>query len=185
MVKPPFADTPIYARFRPSNGIYPEPAGHNFPARRLEIDRTARILQSGGSSTFTDFLHPCSICYSHNVLYTEIEGNLATQVFDGACWKNDPGHAPHLIQIRKSLEEDGKLVLLAPQPEIGVISITIEGQVRNYFNHHAEVIYDLQQLHGMSECSLVTRYGTLLLKTQPGEGFAFSISEAPIASCDG
>ena len=118
------------------------------------------------------------------MLYTEIEGNLATQVFDGACWKNDPGHAPHIIQIRKSLEEEGKLVLLAQQSEIGVISITVEGIVRNYFNHHAEVIYDLQKLHGISECSLVTRYGTLLFKTKSGEGFAFSISEEPIANCD-
>lgn len=117
------------------------------------------------------------------MFYTEIEGHLATQVFDGACWSHVPGHAPHITQIRKSLEQEGKSVFLAPQGEVGMISIAVEGEITNFYNHHAEVIYNLEQLHATSVCLLVERFGTLLMKIKAGEGYAFSISEWPISGC--
>lgn len=115
--------------------------------------------------------------------YTNIEGNVAVQFFDGVCWSHEPGHAPHIIQVRKSLEQQGSRVFLSPQIHVGVISVAVEGEIRNYYNHHADVIYNLEHLHQTSVCTLIDRYGILLMKVKSAEGYAFSVSKSPISVC--
>lgn len=115
--------------------------------------------------------------------YSRVDGQLAVQVFDGVCRSHEAGHAPHLIQIRKALEEPGEDVVLLPHPSDGAVSISNQGEAINLFNHHSDVIYSIQQLHPSSQLEYVERFGILFLRVTSVEGFAFSLATEPLRAC--
>lgn len=115
--------------------------------------------------------------------YSRVDGQLAVQAFDGVCRSHDAGHAPHLIQIRKALEEPGEEVMLLSQASDGAVSISNQGEAINLFNHHADVIYSIQQLHPSSQLEYVERFGILFLRLTNVEGFAFSLATEPLQAC--
>lgn len=115
--------------------------------------------------------------------YSSVEGNLAVQVFDGVCRSHDAGHSPHLIQIRKALEEPGAVVRLLPQAIDGIVMFSIQGEAISLHNHHSETVYSIQGLYPDSQLVYVEKFGILLFRVTKVEGFAFSLSKEPLETC--
>lgn len=115
--------------------------------------------------------------------YTNIDGQLAVQAFDGVCVSHEQGHAPHIIQIRKALEGVRTSASVNPQIRSGEVSVTIEGKLRTIFNHHANVVYEIHLLHPNSTVEFSENYNLLIIRSGEGEGFAFSCSDSPLSNC--
>ena len=115
--------------------------------------------------------------------YVETAIGVASQAFDGKCRSYDPGHAPHYIQLRKAFESTR-----VPAKWIGIespnaVSLSIDGVVRFFWNHHAETIQDLITIHSDSNLAWSEDFRVLIVGTAYSEGFAFSFSRQPIEAC--
>jgi hypothetical protein len=109
---------------------------------------------------------------------------LASQAFDGKCRSYEPGHAPHHIQLRLASESHR-----VPADWVGIespstVRLAIDGEVRSFYNHHADTIQDLITIHLDGELVWVERFRVLFLEKSDGGGFAFNFSNQPIESCN-
>ncbi len=108
---------------------------------------------------------------------------LASQVFDGKCRSYEPGHAPHHIQLRLASEASS-----VPADWVGIespstVRLAIDGEVKSFYNHHADTIQDLMIIHLDSKLVWVERFRVLFLEKFNGGGFAFNFSTKPIDAC--
>jgi hypothetical protein len=108
---------------------------------------------------------------------------IASQAFDGKCRSFEPGHSPHHIQLRLASESSR-----VPAEWVGVespntVRLTIDGEVRSFYNHHADTIQDLITIHLDSKLFWVERFRVLIIQTASAEGFAFNLSNEPIDGC--
>lgn len=116
--------------------------------------------------------------------YSHLDGQLAVQAFDGACYVSSLGHAPHLIQIRRALATAGEQFQILPEIQDGSISVKVNEVGRTLYNHHCQVIYDLATMHPTAQLVYSEQFGLLLIKISIDEGFAFSVSNQMVGPCD-
>ena len=108
---------------------------------------------------------------------------IASQAFDGKCRSYEPGHAPHHIQLRLASESSR-----VPADWVGIESpstvwLAIDGEVKSFYNHHADTIQDLINIHLDHELFWVERFRVLFVEKSNGGGFAFNFSAQPISAC--
>jgi len=108
---------------------------------------------------------------------------IASQVYDGQCRSYAPGHAPHHIQLRLASESSS-----VPADWVGIespstVKLSIDGEARSFYNHHAETIQDLITIHLDIELVWVERFRVLFIENPNGGGFAFNFSTQPIDAC--
>jgi hypothetical protein len=108
---------------------------------------------------------------------------IASQAFDGKCRSYEPGHAPHHIQLRLASESSR-----VPADWIGIespstVRLAIAGEVKSFYNHHADTIQDLVTIHLDSKLAWVERFRVLFLENANGGGFAFNFSTQTIGAC--
>jgi hypothetical protein len=115
--------------------------------------------------------------------YIQTPRGIASQVYDGQCRSYAPGHAPHHIQLRLASESSR-----VPADWVGIespstVTLSIAGELKSFYNHHAETIQDLINIHLDSELFWVERFRVLFIEIPSGGGFAFNFSTQPIDAC--
>lgn len=115
--------------------------------------------------------------------FIQTPAGIASQAFDGKCQSFEAGHAPHHIQLRLASES-----IRVPAHWIGVdspnsVTLSVEGEVRSFYNHHPVTIQDLLTIHLDSELFWVERFRVLFIEKSNGGGFAFNLSRQPINDC--
>jgi hypothetical protein len=108
---------------------------------------------------------------------------LASQVFDGKCRSYAPGHAPHHIQLRLASGSSRVLADWVGIESPSTVTLSIDGEVRSFYNHHADTIQDLISIHLDSKSFWVERFRVLFIEKSTGGGFAFNFSKEPITTC--
>ncbi len=116
--------------------------------------------------------------------FIQTPAGLASQAFDGKCRSFEPGHAPHHIQLRLASEE-----IRIPADCVGIesprtVRLALDGEVKSFYNHHADTIQDLITIHLGSKLFWVERFRVLFIRKSSGEGFVFNLSKTPISACN-
>jgi hypothetical protein len=85
--------------------------------------------------------------------------------------------------LRKAFESRRELVDWVGVESSSAVKFSIDGILRNFFNHHSQTIQDLISIHLDCKVTWVEDFRVLIFETADSEGFAFNLSRQPIDAC--